>query len=131
MCFDGHCGPKGKDAFWEKVAIVFNSNKNFDIDRQKGNKRFKTLSAAPVPYITDAAHKLAGYITFVCNSVVPLHWQELQQRTHKPGTVTGHPKPDQSPYTHFTNCLQQAFTIATVLPGAEDYLQLPAFQRYS
>ena len=62
---------KGKDAFWEKVAIVFNSNKHFDIDRQKGNKRFKTLSAAPVPYITDAAHKLAGYITFVCNSVVP------------------------------------------------------------
>ena len=71
---------KGKDAFWEKVAIVFNSNKHFDIDRQKGNKSFKTLSAAPVPYITDAAHKLAGYITFVCNSVVPLHWQELQQR---------------------------------------------------
>jgi hypothetical protein len=46
---------KGKDAFWEKVAIVFNSDNNFDIDRQKGSQKFKTLSAAPTPYIADAA----------------------------------------------------------------------------
>ena len=46
---------KGKDAFWEKVAAVFNSDKHFDIDRQKGSDKFKTLSAAPTPYIADAA----------------------------------------------------------------------------
>ena len=46
---------KGADSFWEKVSLVFNSSKVFDIDRVGGTERFKTLSGAPTAYTADAA----------------------------------------------------------------------------
>ena len=46
---------KGANSFWEKVAIVFNSSRVFDIDKVRGQQQFKTLSAGPCAYVADAA----------------------------------------------------------------------------
>jgi hypothetical protein len=47
---------KGKDSFWEKAAIVFNSGANFDICKSNKNAdRFKNLSAAPTGFVVEAS----------------------------------------------------------------------------
>ena len=47
---------KGKDSFWHEAALLFNSDKVFQIPASAfGAQKYSTISGGPTPYVADAA----------------------------------------------------------------------------